>query len=167
MSFVKHLKEMMETSKVGKLNSYSKPVQVGGTKSVDLIGWKYDTNGNPVLVYEVIKDGKAKKKSTQLGGELSSFSASDYKEDKPSKKVIDVLKDELLEKKLIKETLTVEPEDRGIDTSLDIRGQLDQRIKSVDSIMQRLYDGNDINESEKDEIVMFYMAVKQYLSLEE
>jgi hypothetical protein len=93
------IQEVIEESKLYQegnttIKKYKKPVKAG---PVDIIGWKRDTNGNSVIVYEFIKNGKAKTKSTQLGGVMSSLSSNDYQdlEKGPSKKVITLVRDEV------------------------------------------------------------------------
>jgi len=85
------IEESLELIQEGKkLKKYDEEIKVPGGK---IVGWKHDTNGNAVIVIETIKNGKARNKSSQLGGVMSGMNKGDFKNEKPTKKLIDAVKD--------------------------------------------------------------------------
>lgn len=72
--------------------SYTTPVEVG---EFTITGWGRDTNGNSVIKYSFIEDGKEKNKSSQLGGLIGPLNDSEYKdrEKGPGKKLIAAFKE--------------------------------------------------------------------------
>ncbi len=104
------------------LKKYKEPVEVGKNT---IIGWKYDTNGNKVVVYSFIKNGKESTKSSQLGGEITSLHSNEITGDKPGDKLVKMFKDFIEESVIEKDVNT--------NTGNPVIDALSRLINSIDN----------------------------------
>lgn len=154
-----------------KLKRYETPKDIPGVRGASAIGWKYDTNGNPVVVVELIKDGKGRNKSIQLASiEDGEQFESELKNDKElGKNLLNNLKDNLNKKDIKEEEELSDTDEETVEESSNYYSKELNRLNPIHTLKMQFRDEDtqtkwmDLNSESIDALETYLNAYKLIL----